>query len=60
MQATSKGSDQTARVRRLIWGFAGRTYHIVWKSHVAAQLYSCCDVAVSDLYLFLVVPWVGL
>ena len=27
--ATSKGSDQTARMRRLIWGFAGRTYHIV-------------------------------
>ena len=29
IQATSKGSDQTARMRRLIWGFAGRTYHIV-------------------------------
>ena len=28
-QATSKGSDQTARMRRLIWGFAGRKYHIV-------------------------------
>ena len=27
--ATSKGSDQTAHMRRLIWGFAGRTYHIV-------------------------------
>ena len=26
---TSKGSDQTARMRRLIGGFAGRTYHIV-------------------------------
>ena len=26
---TSKGSDQTARISRLIWGFAGRTYHIV-------------------------------
>ena len=25
----SKGSDQTARMRRLIWGFAGRTRHIV-------------------------------
>ena len=24
-----QGSDQTARMRRLIWGFAGRTYHIV-------------------------------
>ena len=29
IQATSKGSDQTARMRRLIWGFTGRTYHIV-------------------------------
>ena len=29
MQATSKGSDQTGRMHRLIWGFAGRTYHIV-------------------------------
>ena len=29
MQATSKGSDQTARMRRLICGFSGRTYHIV-------------------------------
>ena len=29
MQMTCKGSDQTARKRRLIRGFAGRTYHIV-------------------------------
>ena len=28
-QATSKGAYQTARMRRLIWGFAGRTYHTV-------------------------------
>ena len=27
--ATSNGSDQTARMRRLVWAFAGRTYHIV-------------------------------
>ena len=27
-QVTSKGSDQTAHMRRLICGFAGRTYHI--------------------------------
>ena len=26
---TSKGSDQTAHMRRLICGFAGRIYHIV-------------------------------
>ena len=29
IQATSKGSDQTARMRKLIRGFAGRTYYIV-------------------------------
>ena len=29
MQATSKCSDQTARMRRLVWGFAGRKYYIV-------------------------------
>ena len=29
MQVTSKGSDQTAHMRRLVWAFAGRTYHIV-------------------------------
>ena len=28
-QATSKGSDQTARMRRLVCAFAGRTYLIV-------------------------------
>ena len=26
---SSKGSDQTARILRLVSGFAGRTYHIV-------------------------------
>ena len=26
IQATNKGSDQTEHMRRLIWGFAGRTY----------------------------------
>ena len=29
IQVTSKGSDQTAHMPRLIWGFAGRTYLIV-------------------------------
>ena len=29
IQATSKDSDQTELMRRLIWGFAGRTHHIV-------------------------------
>ena len=35
---TSKGSGQTARTRRLIWGFDGRTHHIVG-NHVEAQMY---------------------
>ena len=29
IQTTSKGSDQSARMRRLVWAFAGRTYTIV-------------------------------
>ena len=29
IQAVSKGSDQTARMRRLGYAFAGRTYQIV-------------------------------
>ena len=29
IQETSKGSDQTGFLRRLIWGFVDRTYHIV-------------------------------
>ena len=29
IQATSKGADQTARMRRLVWALAGRTYRIV-------------------------------
>ena len=27
IQATYKGPDQTKRMRRLIWGSAGRTYY---------------------------------
>ena len=29
MQTASNGSDQSAHMRRLIWGFAGRIFHIV-------------------------------
>ena len=25
-------------MRRLVWAFVGRTYHIFWKSHATAQL----------------------
>ena len=57
MQATSKGSDQTARTRRLIWGFAGRTYHIVgnlmsrlnfyfWKGEWIFTNYTCTVILV--------------
>ena len=46
MQATSKGSDQTVHMRRLVWGFAD-----FWKSHVTAQLYSFeASDAKSDIY----------
>ena len=31
IQATSKGSDQTAHMCRLVWAFAGGTFHIVEK-----------------------------
>ena len=30
IQATSKGSDHPAHMRRMFWAFVGRTYHIVW------------------------------
>ena len=36
----SKGSDQTARMSRLIWGFVGRTYHIV--GNTMSRLYFVC------------------
>ena len=29
IQATSKGSDQNTCMHRLVWAFAGRTYHMV-------------------------------
>ena len=31
-----------------------------WKSHVVAQLCSCCHVAVIDLCLFIAVPLIGM
>ena len=37
MQATNKGSDQTARMCRLVLGFAGRIYHIV--GNLTSRLY---------------------
>ena len=40
IQATSKGSDQNARMRRLIWAFAGSTYHIVGNLMATLIFYS--------------------
>ena len=37
IQATSKDSDQTARMYRLVLAFAGRTYHIV--GNLMSRLY---------------------
>ena len=36
IQASSKGSDQTARTRRLILAFSGHKYHIV--GYIMSQL----------------------
>ena len=46
MQATSKGSDQTAHMRRLIWGFADHTYHIV--GNIMSRLI-CSIIAIDDV-----------
>ena len=49
---TGKGSDQTARMRTLNWGFAGRTYHIIGKLvHWLNYVFS------KSTYLFLLVPY---
>ena len=40
IQGSSKGSDQTARMRRLIRGFTGRTYCIV--GHLMSRL--ICEI----------------
>ena len=42
IQATSKDSDQTAHMRRLVWAFAGRTYHIV--GNLMSRLIFSCHV----------------
>ena len=47
IQATSKGSDQTAGMRRLICSFVGRTYHIV--GNLLSRL-KCCISSGSALF----------
>ena len=46
-------SDQTARMRRLRWGFAGRTYHIVGKSHAMIEI----RLTWFMLKLHFLMPW---
>ena len=66
IQATRKGSDQTVHKGRLVWAFAGRTYHIV--GNLMSRLkyvYLCFIVQIAillwdvlclfDLILFLLV-----
>ena len=50
MQATSKGPDQTAHMRRLVWGFAGRTYPHCWKYHVTAHI-ALAMLLLSDIVI---------
>ena len=40
LHADSEDSDQTGRMPRLIWVFAGRTCHFCWFYHEAAQVFS--------------------
>ena len=42
IRVTSKGSDQSAHMRRLIRGFAGRAYHIV--GNLMSRLTCSCEV----------------
>ena len=49
MQTTSKGSDQTARMRRLICGFAGLTYHIV--GNLMSQLNYLLEIILASITL---------
>ena len=44
IQVTGKGSDQTAHTRRLVWAFAGHTYHIFGN----LMLWLCFDPDQAD------------
>ena len=41
--ARSEDSDQTGRIPRLIWVFAGRTCHFGWFCHESAQIRTECQ-----------------
>ena len=58
MPATSKVSDQTAHMRRLIWDFAGRTYHIVGNlmSRLTCIIKSYMDYILQVLMKDIVTP----
>ena len=49
IQAASKCSGQSSRMRRLVWAFAGRTYHIARK--LVSWLVWCIDYARSVSFL---------
>ena len=49
IQGTGKGSGQIARMRRLFWAFAGRTYHIV--GNLMPRLIIMCLIGKTDRYV---------
>ena len=48
IRATRKGSDQTAHMRRLIWDFAGRTYHI--DGYLMLQLKCSLQMTLQNIF----------
>ena len=57
IQATSKGLDPTARMRRLIWGFARCTYHIVRNLMPRLKYRKSGDSGMLSMYLYAHLKW---
>ena len=53
MQATDKGSDQTARTRRLIWDCACHTYHIVGNLMTRLKYQTATEDLMNEKYVWL-------
>ena len=51
IRLTSKGSDQTVRIRMLVWAFACRTYHIVGNLKSWLLLREMLQPAITDFIL---------
>ena len=51
MQATSKGPGQTVGMRRLVWGFAGGTYHIVGNLMLGLNIIALAMLLLSDIVI---------